>query len=109
LNKALRLQEIFPTPTTIRLLDLLLQNPERAWTQRVLANALPADPASIRTAIQHLQALGLVEVFTPTRVGPMKAVTLRTNTPSGAALQAFHQSLQKIKIGQAPHQLQQCT
>jgi DNA-binding IclR family transcriptional regulator len=93
LNKALRLQEIFPTPTAIRLLDFLLQNPERPLTQRALAKALDADPASTRTALRHLQALGLVEVFTPTRVGPMKAVTLRTDTPLGAALLDFYKRL----------------
>jgi wyosine [tRNA(Phe)-imidazoG37] synthetase (radical SAM superfamily) len=93
LTKPLRLQEIFPTPTAIRLLDLLLQNPQRPWTQRALAKALPADPASIRTAIQHLQTIDLVEVHTPTRVGPMKAISLRLDAPLGAALLAFHQAL----------------
>jgi hypothetical protein len=97
MTKPLRLQEIFPTPTTIRLLDLLLEKPERPWSQGALVEALPADPHTIRNTIQHLQALGLVEVFTPARVGPMKAISLRLDTPLGAALMAFHQTL-------APHE-----
>jgi hypothetical protein len=97
MTKPLTLQEIFPTPTAIRLLDLILQKPETPWTQGALAKALAADPGSIRTAIQHLQTIGLVEVHTPTRVGPMKAITLRLDTPLGAALLAFHQAL-------APHE-----
>jgi hypothetical protein len=93
LTKPLRLQEIFPTPTTIRLLDLLLEKPERPWSQGALVEALPADPASIRTAIQHLQTICLVEVHAPARVGPMKAITLRTDTLLGAALSVFHKAL----------------
>jgi wyosine [tRNA(Phe)-imidazoG37] synthetase (radical SAM superfamily) len=93
LTKPLRLQEIFATPTTIRLLDLMLQNPGRPWTQGALVEALPADPHTIRNTIQHLQALGLVEVHTPMRVGPMKAISLRLDTPLGAALLTFHQAL----------------
>jgi hypothetical protein len=32
-------------------------------------------------------------VFTPARVGPMKAISLRLDTPLGAALLTFHQAL----------------
>ena len=51
------------------------------------------DPATVRTAIRHLQAVGLVEVYAPPGVGPMKAVTLRLDTPLGAALLDFYKQL----------------
>jgi len=91
--KGLRLEDIFPTPATIRLLDFLLERPETPWSQGTLVSALHMDPATVRTALRRLQALGLVEVFTPPGVGPMKAISLRTDTPLGAALLVFHQSL----------------
>jgi Mn-dependent DtxR family transcriptional regulator len=71
----------------------MLQKPEAPWTQSTLVSALHMDPATVRTALRHLQGSGLIEVFTPAAVGPLRAITFRGDTALGAALLRFHQSL----------------
>jgi len=76
LNQRVKLEEIFASPVTIRLLDTLLEKPQAVWTQSALVDALDADPASIRTALRHLEGVGVVEVYVDPAMGFMKAISL---------------------------------
>ena len=71
----------------------MLQKPETPWTQSTLANALRMDPHTVSAALRHLQGLGLVEGFSPPAVGPLRAISLRTGTPLGAALLDFYKRI----------------
>jgi len=93
LNRRVKLEDIFASPVTIRLLDVLLDKPEAVWTQSALVDALGADPASIRTALRHLEGVGIVEVYVDPSMGFMKTISLRADTVIGEALLTFHQLL----------------
>mgnify|MGYP001138955024 CR=1 FL=1 len=58
----MNLHELFPTRTTIRLLDLLLTHPDRMYFQSIIVEELGVAPATLRHALQHLTRLGIVDV-----------------------------------------------
>ena len=96
MNQRVKLEDIFATPVTIRLLDVLLEKPEAVWTQSALVQALDADPATIRTALRHLESIGVVEVYVDPAMGFMKTISLRVDTVIPEALLTFYQRLQDL-------------
>ena len=57
-----RLQDVFKFPTAARLLDLLLANPGRYYSQGILKHTLNVDSATMRRAVARLERLGFVAV-----------------------------------------------
>ena len=96
MNQRVKLEDIFASPVTIRVLDVLLDKPEAVWTQSVLVDALDADPATIRRALRHLERVGVVEVYVDPTMGFMKTISLRADTIIGEALLTFRQRLQDL-------------
>ena len=90
----MRLRDLFKTPTTLRILDVLLEDPGmKPHTLSSLAKAAGASRLSTRGALKHLEPLGLISVdrrFLPYR---MRLISLRTDTPLGVALLDFYKRL----------------
>ena len=96
MKQQVKLEDIFASPITIRLLDVLLDKPQAVWTQSVLVDALDSDPASVRTALRRLESVGVVEVYVDPTMGFMKTISLCADTIIGKALLTFHRRLSGV-------------
>jgi DNA-binding IclR family transcriptional regulator len=94
----MKIEDLFPTRTSLRLLDLLLKHPRGVASQGILANQLGVAPITLRRTLKRLEAVGLVEVdVNPVGVG-IKAVTFNGDGDAGRALLSLHRRIRKIKI-----------
>lgn len=93
----MRLQDIFKTPSMVKVLDLLLAKPSATYLQSDITGRLGIDKATMRRAIEHLQKLGLVEVdMNPAGVG-IKAITFNDETDQGKAFLAFYRRIAALQ------------
>ena len=92
----MKIADLFPTRTSLRLLDLLLKHPNYVASQGILADQLGVAPITLRRTLKRLEALGLVKVdANPAGVG-IKAVTFNGDTDAGRALLSLHRKIRKI-------------
>jgi len=92
----MKLAQIFPTGTSLRLLDLLLERPGSVASQNILAKQLDVAPITLRRTLKRLETLGLVRVdLNPGDVG-IKAITFNGDSHAGRALLNLHRTLRKI-------------
>jgi DNA-binding IclR family transcriptional regulator len=94
----MKIAELFPTRTSVRLLDLLLKHPRGVAIQNILADQLGVAPITLRRTLKRLEALGLVKVdLNPIDVG-IKAVTFNDETKQGQAVLAFHRRIIALQV-----------
>jgi len=99
----MKIAELFPTPTSVRLLDLLLKHPRGVASQNILADQLGVAPITLRRTLKRLEALGLVKVdLNPTGVG-IKAITFNNETEQGKALLTFHRRIAALQLEDKDH------
>jgi DNA-binding IclR family transcriptional regulator len=92
----MKLTELFPTRTSLRLLDLLLKHPRGVASQNILADQLGVAPITLRRTLKRLEALGLVNVdVNPVGVG-IKAVTFNRDSKAGRALVKLHRAVRRL-------------
>lgn len=89
----MRLQDIYNTASTAKLLDLLLANPNAVYFQADLARGLDLDKGTVRRAVRHLAVLGLIDIDARFQV---KVVSLKTESEAGKALLAFHECISAL-------------
>lgn len=89
----MKLRELLPTPTALRLVDFLLEHPHGTYMQGILVHKLDVTPATVRRALEHLAAVGVIHVHHP-ETG-MKAVSLNLVDEPGRALLSLHKRLRK--------------
>jgi DNA-binding IclR family transcriptional regulator len=95
----MKIAELFPTRTSVRLLDLLLNHPRGVASQNILADQLGVAPITLHRTLKRLEALGLVKVdLNPIDVG-IKAVTFNDETEQGQAVLAFYQRIAALQPG----------
>jgi DNA-binding Lrp family transcriptional regulator len=93
----MKIAELLPTPTSIRLLDLLLKHPRGVASQNILADQLAVAPITLRRTLKRLEKLGLVQVdLNPTGVG-INAVTFNAESQQGKAVLAFHRRIAPLQ------------
>jgi DNA-binding IclR family transcriptional regulator len=93
----MKIAELFPTRTSVRLLDLLLKHPRGVASQNILADQLGVAPITLRRTLKRLEALGLVKVdLNPVGVG-IKAITFNDETEQGKALLGFRKRILHVR------------
>jgi len=93
----MKIAELFPTRTSVRLLDLLLKHPRGVASQNILANQLSVAPITLRRTLKRLRALGLVNVdLNPTGVG-IHAVTFNAESEQGKAVLSLHRRIAPLQ------------
>jgi DNA-binding Lrp family transcriptional regulator len=94
----MKIAELLPTRTSIRLLDLLLKRPRYIASQNILADQLGVAPITLRRTLKRLEALGLVQVdLNPSGVG-IKAVTFNAETDTGKAVSALYRRIAALRL-----------
>jgi predicted ArsR family transcriptional regulator len=94
----MKIADLLPTRTSIRLLDLLLEHPHGVASQNILAMELGVAPITLRRTLKRLETLGLVEVdLNPSGVG-IKAVTFNAESKQGKAVSAFHRRIAGLRL-----------
>jgi DNA-binding MarR family transcriptional regulator len=92
----MKIADLFPTRTSLRLLDLLLEHPNHVASQGILADQLGVAPITLRRTLKRLEALGLVKVdVNPVGVG-IKVVTFNRDSKAGRALVKLHRVIRRL-------------
>lgn len=95
----MKIADLLPTRTSIRLLDLLLEHPSGIASQNMLAKELDVAPITLRRTLKRLERLGLVELAVdPAGVG-IKAITFNPESAEGKAVSAFYRSIAALRPG----------
>jgi DNA-binding MarR family transcriptional regulator len=93
----MRLQDIFKTPSMVKVLDLLLAKPSATYLQSDITGRLGIDKATMRRAIAHLQRLGLVEVDVNPAGVHLNAIMFNDETEQGKALLVFYRRIAALQ------------
>jgi predicted ArsR family transcriptional regulator len=94
----MKIADLLPTRTSIRLVDLLLEHPHGIASQNMLAKQLGVAPITLRRTLKRLEALGLVQVdLNPSGVG-IKAVTFNAETEQGKAVSALSRRIAALRL-----------
>ena len=94
----MRLQDIFKTPSMVKVLDLLLAKPSATYLQSDITGRLGIDKATMRRAIGRLRRLGLVEVHVNPAGVHLNAIMFNDETEQGQALLAFYRRIAACDI-----------
>jgi DNA-binding IclR family transcriptional regulator len=91
-----KIADLFPTRTSIRLLDLLLAYPSLIASQNVLGKQLGVAPITVRRTLKRLERIGLVQVDL-TDIG-VKAVGFNSETETGKAVSALYRRIGALRL-----------
>jgi predicted ArsR family transcriptional regulator len=81
----MRLQDVFKTPSMVKVLDLLLAKPSATYLQSDITGRLGIDKATMRRAIERLQALDLINIDVDPAGVHIKAITFNGDSKAGRA------------------------
>jgi len=93
----MRLQDIFKTPSMVKVLDLLLAKRNATYLQSDITGRLGIDKATMRRAIARLQRLGLVAVDVNPAGVHLNAIMFNDETEQGKALLAFYRRIAALQ------------
>ena len=93
----MRLQDIFKTPSMVKVLDLVLAKPSATYLQSHITGRLGIDKATMRRTIARLQRLGLVEVDVNPAGVHLNAIMFNDETEQGKALLVFYRRIAALQ------------
>lgn len=94
----MKIADLLPTRTSIRLLDLLLKYPHGIASQNILAKQLNVAPITLRRTLKRLETLGLIQVdLNPSGIG-IKAVTFNAESKQGRAVSGFSRRIAALRL-----------
>jgi len=93
----MKIIELFPTRTSVRLLDLLLRRPRGVYSQGILANQLDVAPITLRRTLKRLEAVGLVQVDLNATGTSINVVMFNAESQQGKAVLALRRRIAALR------------
>ena len=91
----MKLLDVFPTRTCLRLVDFFLANPGKPYMQSILVKELGIAPATARRTIAFLVELGMLSV--DPRFSFVKVIEFNERSEVAQALLDFYKRLQNAR------------
>lgn len=89
----MNLEEVFPSRAHARILDFLLENLGRGFSQRHIARVTGLSPSTVGLVVNNLQRLGIAD---QRNLGNVKLIFLRPETPLTKTLVSMYSQLKQI-------------
>ncbi|MEM4298480.1 MAG: helix-turn-helix domain-containing protein [Nitrososphaerota archaeon] len=90
----MNLEEIFPSKAHARVIDFLLANSGKGFSQRYIARVTGLSPSTVGIVVNHLHRLGIAHQHT---LGNVKLIAVRQDTPLAKTLATIHTQLKQIQ------------
>jgi len=94
----MRLEDIFKSKAHSRVLDFLLSNRGRGFSQRHIARMTGLAPSTVGIVLTTLEKIGLIHQQS---LGPVKLIILREDTEIAKTIASLHSTLEHIEINPA--------
>jgi DNA-binding Lrp family transcriptional regulator len=94
----MKIADLLPTRTSIRLLDLLLKRPRYVASQNILADQLGVAPITLRRTLKRLERLGLVQVDVNAADIGLNAITFNGESKQGKAVSALYRRIAALRL-----------
>jgi len=94
----MRIGDLLPTQTSIKLIDWLLEHPHGIASQNMLAKKLSVAPITLRRTLKRLERLGLVQVDLNAAGTGINVVMFNAESQQGKAVSALSKRIAALRL-----------